>query len=83
MEFFHHKMDEIGVMAKDTLINHKTEKVFQLKEIRRKQFDETMDEATAQYMKHERLDFPFRTVHVARLCDLCCAEIGKEYRRLH
>lgn len=55
MESFYRKMDEVGVLAKDTLMNQKTEKVFQLKEIRRKQFDETMDEATAQYVEYERL----------------------------
>lgn len=55
MESFYQKMDEIGVLAKDTLMNQKTEKVFQLKEIRRKQFNETMDEATAQYVEYERL----------------------------
>lgn len=55
MESFHHKMDEIGVLAKDTLLNQKTEKVFQLKETRRKQFDETMDEATAHFVEYERL----------------------------
>lgn len=55
MEAFHHKMDEIGVLAKDTLMNQKTEKIFQLKTARRKQFDTTMDEATAQYVEYERL----------------------------
>ena len=55
MESFYKKMDEISVLAKDTLMNQKSEKVFQLKEIRRKQFNETMDEATAQYMEYERL----------------------------
>ncbi|MCM1224007.1 MAG: ABC transporter ATP-binding protein/permease [Lachnospiraceae bacterium] len=55
MESFYQKMDEIGVLAKDTLMNQKTEKAFQLKEIRRKQFNETMDEATAQYVEYERL----------------------------
>ena len=29
---------------------------------------------------HGRLDFPFRTAHVARLCDMCRAENGKSYR---
>lgn len=55
MESFQHKMDEIGVLAKDTLMNQKTEKVFQLKETRRKLFDATMDEATAQFVEYERL----------------------------
>lgn len=55
MEAFHHKMDEIGVLAKDTLMNQKTEKAFQMKETRRKQFNRTMDEATAQFVEYERL----------------------------
>ena len=55
MENFDKKMDEIGVLAKDTLVNQKTEKVFQLKEERRKQFNQTMDEATAYYVEYERL----------------------------
>jgi len=55
LEHFYQKMDEIGVLAKDTLMNQKTEKVFQLKETRRKQFNETMDEATAQFVEYERL----------------------------
>ena len=55
MEAFQHKMDEIGVLAKDTLMNQKTEKAFQLKGTRRKQFDRTMDEATAQFVEYERL----------------------------
>ncbi len=55
MEAFQHKMDEIGVLAKDTLMNQKTEKAFQLKDTRRKQFDRTMDEATAQFVEYERL----------------------------
>lgn len=55
MEQFDKKMDEIGAMAKDTLMNQKTEKVFQLKQARRKVFDETMDEATAHYVEYERL----------------------------
>ena len=54
-EAFQHKMDEIGVLAKDTLMNQKTEKAFQLKDTRRKQFDRTMDEATVQYVEYERL----------------------------
>ena len=55
MESFQHKMDEIGVLAKDTLMNQKTEKVFQIKETRRKLFNATMDEATAQFVEYERL----------------------------
>lgn len=54
-EQFEDKMDEIDIMAKDTIMNQKTEKVFQLKDIRRKKFDETMDEATEYYVEYERL----------------------------
>jgi len=55
MEHFHKKMDEIGMLAKDTLMNQKTEKVYQLKQVRRRQFNETMDEATASFVEYERL----------------------------
>lgn len=55
MENFEKKMDEIGALAKDTLMNQKTEKAFQLKHARRELFDETMDEATAYYVEYERL----------------------------
>ncbi len=55
MEHFHKKMDEVGVLAKDTLVNQKTEKVFQLKETRRKNFNSVMDEATAYFVEYERL----------------------------
>lgn len=55
MEHFREKMDEIGMLAKDTLMNQKSEKVFQLKQTRREKFDATMDEATAYFVEYERL----------------------------
>ncbi len=55
MEHFHKKMDEVGELAKDTLVNQKTEKVFQLKQARRRKFDSVMDEATAYFVEYERL----------------------------
>jgi len=29
------------------------------------------------FYTHERLDFPFCTARIARLCNMGCAEIGK------
>ena len=37
-------------------------------------------EANEHLLTHKddgRLDFPFRTAYDARLCDICCAGIGK------
>lgn len=55
MERFETKMDEISAIAKDSVVNHKTEKVFGLKEIRRNYFNQVMDEATSHYVEYERL----------------------------
>lgn len=55
MENFEAKLDETCAMAKDSVLNHKSEKAYNLKEIRRKEFDATMDEATAHYVEYERL----------------------------
>lgn len=54
-EQFEDKMDEIDIMAKDTIMNQKIEKMFQLQNIRREKFDKTMDEATEYYVEYERL----------------------------
>lgn len=55
MEDFENKMDEIDIMAKDTIMNQKTEKAFGIKDIRREKFDKTMDEATKSYVMYEKL----------------------------
>lgn len=55
MEQFENKMDEINIMVKDTVVNQKAEKAFDLQNIRQKKFDKTMDEATAHFVEYEKL----------------------------
>ena len=55
MEKFSTKLDEVIDIAQDTIHNIKVEKIYELQDLRRKYFDENMDEATAYYVKYEKL----------------------------
>lgn len=55
MEKFGIKMDEVIEIAQDTIHNVKVEKVYGLQGLRRDYFDKNMDEATAYYVKYEKL----------------------------
>ena len=37
----------------------------------------TTSDSSGFYYTYKRLDFPFCTTHIARLCNMGCAEIGK------
>jgi ABC-type multidrug transport system fused ATPase/permease subunit len=55
MEKFGEKLDEVMQIAQDTMNNVKIEKLYVLKENRKKYFDANMDEATSYYVKYEKL----------------------------
>lgn len=55
MERFSAKLDEVIDIAQDTIHNVKVEKIYGLQDLRKKYFNDNMDEATAQYVKYERL----------------------------
>lgn len=55
MEKFSAKLDEVIDIAQNTTHNVKVEKVYGLQDLRKKYFDDTMNEATAYYVKYEKL----------------------------
>jgi len=55
MDSFYDAMDGLADHAKDTLMEAKVEKAYQLTEVRREEFNHRMDEATNLYISFERL----------------------------
>ncbi len=54
-EKFEAKLDEVIEIAQDTIQNMKVEKVYGLQGLRKDYFDKNIDEATAHYVKYEKL----------------------------
>lgn len=55
MEKFSARLDEVIDIAQDTIQNVKVEKIYGLQDLRKKYFNDNMDEATAYYVKYEKL----------------------------
>ncbi|PHV69762.1 hypothetical protein CS063_14305 [Sporanaerobium hydrogeniformans] len=55
IEKFETKIDEVIEIAQDTIHNVRVEKVYGLQDLRKDYFDKNIDEATAYYVKYEKL----------------------------